>query len=169
MLEKVKRTIDKFQLLSSHERVIVGFSGGIDSLCLLHVLHCLTEYQLELWAVYVNYALRPAENLRETELLKEVGARWGIRTREFEVNLPEQLKQKPQSLQLLAREERYRIFKSFREEIKADKVALAHHLDDQVETILYRIIRRNWDRWTGRNANHARPDFYQAFYGSFPE
>lgn len=141
MLEKVKRTIEKFQLLSSHERVIVGFSGGIDSVCLLHVLHCLTEYQLKLWAVYVNYALRPAENLREKELLKEVGERWGIRTREFEVNLPEQLKQKPQSLQLLAREERYRIFKNFLEEIKADKVALAHHRDDQVETILYRIIR----------------------------
>lgn len=101
----------------------------------------MTDYQLELWALYVNYGLRPAENLQEERLLQQVGAQWGIQTKMQIVNLPERLKEKPQSLQLLARDERFRIFKAIREEIKADKIALAHHQDDQVETMLYRIIR----------------------------
>jgi tRNA(Ile)-lysidine synthase len=137
----VRATIRKYQLLTGGERVIVGFSGGIDSLCLLHLLWRLTDYHLDLWAVYINYGLRPMENLREEELLKQVGAQWGIKTKMHIVNLPERLKQKPQSLQLLAREERFRIFKDFLKEIQADKIALAHHRDDQVETVLYRIIR----------------------------
>ncbi|HEX3046686.1 MAG TPA: tRNA lysidine(34) synthetase TilS [Bacillota bacterium] len=141
MLAKVRATIQKYQLLTGGERIIVGFSGGIDSLCLLHLLWRMTDYRLDLWALYINYGLRPVENLREESLLKQVGAQWGIKTKMQIVNLPERLKQKQQSLQLLAREERFRIFKDFLKEIQADKVALAHHRDDQVETVLYRIIR----------------------------
>ena len=141
MLEKVKKTISKHRLLTVGERVIVGFSGGVDSLCLLHILKNLAEYDLELWALYINHSLRPAENLQEESLLYDLGDKWGIRVKEYTVNIPERLKEKPQSIQLLAREERYKIFNSFREEINACKVALAHHCDDQVETVLYRIIR----------------------------
>jgi tRNA(Ile)-lysidine synthase len=141
MLAKVKNTIEKYQLLSKGDRVIVGFSAGIDSLSLLHLLHSLTEYQLDIWAVYINHSLRPLENLNEERLLEELGRDWGIKTQKFTVDIPSRLKEKPDSLQLLARKERYKIFNDFRNEIKADKVALAHQLDDQVETILYRIIR----------------------------
>ncbi|MCL6590336.1 MAG: tRNA lysidine(34) synthetase TilS [Firmicutes bacterium] len=141
MLEKVRATIEKHQLLTGGERIIVGFSGGVDSVCLLHLLWGMTDYRLELWAVYINYGLRPAENLEEVKLLKRLGGEWGIKTKIHRVNLPERLKQKPQSLQLLAREERFRFFKAFQAEIQAAKIALAHHQDDQVETVLYRIIR----------------------------
>lgn len=141
MLEKVRATIQKYQLLTGGERIIVGFSGGIDSVCLLHLLWSMTDYQLDLWAVYINYGLRPAENLEEVKLLEQLGARWGIKTKIHLVDLSERLRQKPQSLQLLAREERFRFFKAFQAEIHAAKIALAHHQDDQVETVLYRIIR----------------------------
>jgi tRNA(Ile)-lysidine synthase len=141
MIEKIKNTISKFNLLSAGERVIVGFSGGIDSLTLLHILCGLTEYKLDIWALYINHSLRPMENIKEEELLAELGQKWGIHTHKVTIDIPGRLKEKPQSLQLLAREERYRVFRSFKEQIKADKVALAHHLDDQVETVLYRIIR----------------------------
>ncbi len=141
MLQKVRDTINNHQLLAKGDRVIVGFSGGIDSLCLLHVLHQLVEYELDLWAVYINHSLRPSENLREVELLHKIGTEWGIKTKEVQLDIPGRLREKPQSLQLLAREERYKIFISLREEIKAAKIALGHHRDDQVETILYRVIR----------------------------
>jgi tRNA(Ile)-lysidine synthase len=141
MLEKVKKTIEKFKLLSVGERVIVGFSGGIDSLTLLHILCSLTEYKLDIWAVYINHSLRPLENPNEERLLTEIGKQWGIKTQKFTIDIPGRLKEKPDSLQLVAREERYKIFNDFRNEINADKVVLAHHLDDQVETVLYRIIR----------------------------
>jgi len=141
LLEKVIATIQKYHLLTKGERVIVGFSGGVDSLCLLRILAGLTEYRLELWALYINHSLRPAENLLEERLLEEMGERFKVNTKKIIIDIPERLRQKPQSLQLLAREERYRIFDTFRREIGATKVALAHHRDDQAETVFYRIIR----------------------------
>jgi tRNA(Ile)-lysidine synthase len=141
LLDKVKKTIEKYQLLTKGERVVVGFSGGIDSLCLLHILAGLTEFRLDIWALYINHSLRPAENILEEQLLYEVGERFKVNTRQIKIDIPERIHQKPQSLQLLAREERYRIFEAFRQEVGASKVALAHHRDDQAETVLYRLIR----------------------------
>lgn len=141
MLEKVRRTIAANSLLSKGEKVILGFSGGIDSVCLAHVLTRLQEYHLELWAIYVNYGLRPAENRLEEELLRKTGERLGIQTVSVPVNIPEYLREKSQSVQLLARKERYRIFQDYRVEVGADKIALGHHRDDQAETVFYRIIR----------------------------
>lgn len=141
MLQKVRATIERYQMLAPGDRVIVGFSGGIDSVCLLHILHQLTEYQLELWALYINHSLRPAENLEEVKLLNQVGSDWGVNVRAITLDLPKRLREKPQSLQLLAREERYKLFNSFQKEINASKIALGHQRDDQAETILYRVIR----------------------------
>lgn len=141
MLQKVKDTIKRYQMLAKGDRVIVGFSGGIDSVCLLHVLNQLKEYQLDLWALYINHSLRPSENVEEIKLLHQVGSAWGVKVKTFTLDIPERLREKPQSLQLLAREERYKLFKSFQKEINASKIALGHQLDDQVETIIYRVIR----------------------------
>mgnify|MGYP000944182244 FL=1 len=141
MLPKVRDTINRYQMLVKGDRVIVGFSGGVDSVCLLHVLHQLQEYELDLWAVYINHSLRPSENVQEIKLLRQIGRDWGIKVNEIKLDLPGRLREKPQSLQLLAREERYKLFKSFQKKINASKIALGHQRDDQAETILYRIIR----------------------------
>jgi tRNA(Ile)-lysidine synthase len=141
LLDKVNAAIKKYKLLAKGERIVVGFSGGIDSLCLLHILAGLSEYRLDIWALYINHSLRPAENILEERLLQEMGERLQVNTKQIIINIPERIRQKPQSLQLLAREERYRIFEAFRNEIGASKVALAHHRDDQAETVLYRVIR----------------------------
>lgn len=139
--EKVREIIAGHGLLTPQMRVVVGFSAGVDSVCLLHLLRNLTDYDLELWALYVNHELRPVENVSEIELLQQVGAKWGIRTHEIKIDIPGKLAQKPQSLQLLARFERYRAFETFSREIGAARFALAHHRDDQAETVFYRIIR----------------------------
>lgn len=141
LLQKVRDTINRHQLLAKGDRVIVGFSCGIDSVCLLHVLHRLEEFELDLWALYINHSLRPSENIQEINFLHQVGNDWGIKVKAITLDIPERLREKPQSLQLLAREERYKLFKSFQKEINASKIALGHQRDDQVETILYRIIR----------------------------
>jgi tRNA(Ile)-lysidine synthase len=141
MLQKVRNTIKRHRMLAKGDRVIVGFSCGVDSVCLLHILNQLQEYELDLWALYINHSLRPSENLQEVKLLHQIGGDWGVKVKEIKLNMPERLREKPQSLQLLAREERYKLFESFLKEIDATKIALGHHLDDQAETILYRIIR----------------------------
>jgi tRNA(Ile)-lysidine synthase len=141
LLEKVRDTIVKHGLLIPHSRVVVGFSGGVDSVCLLHLLKNLPDYDLKLWALYINHVLRPVENQREIELLQQVGREWGVQTHQIKIDIPGKLARKPQSLQLLARVERYRAFEAFSREIGATRIALAHHQDDQAETIFYRIIR----------------------------
>jgi len=141
VITKVKKTIAQYGLFEPDEVVVVGFSGGMDSVCLLHILHCLTEYRLKLVALYVNHSLRPEENQAEIDLLEEYGRRFGILTKQVVIDIPGRLRSKPQSLQLLARNERYRVFEEVRREFSASKVALAHHRDDQAETILYRLIR----------------------------
>jgi tRNA(Ile)-lysidine synthase len=141
LLEKVRKIIAKYGLLTPRSRVVVGFSGGVDSVCLLHLLRNLTDYDLELWALYINHELRPAENDREIELLHRLGAEWGVQTHQIKIDIPGKLERKRQSLELLAREERYRAFEAFSREIGAARIALAHHQDDQAETVLYRIIR----------------------------
>jgi tRNA(Ile)-lysidine synthase len=141
LLEKVRETIVTHGLLTPLARVVVGFSGGVDSVCLLHLLKNLPDYDLELWALYINHELRPAENQREIELLEQVGREWGVGTRQIKIDIPGKLAKKPQSLQLLARVERYRAFEAFCREIGATRIALAHHRDDQAETVFYRIIR----------------------------
>jgi len=142
LLDKVRKSIETNNLLQAGDRVIVGFSGGIDSVCLLAVLNQLKmEYRLELWALYVNHALRPDENEQELQLLYSLGERFKIGVKEINIDIPGKLRQKQQSLQLLAREQRYRAFQQFYDEINATKIALAHHRDDQAETIMYRIIR----------------------------
>jgi tRNA(Ile)-lysidine synthase len=92
MLEKVKKTIEKYKLLSVGERIIVGFSGGIDSLTLLHLLCSLTDYKLDIWAVYINHSLRPLENPNEERLIKELGERWGIKTHIVKIDLTRTLR-----------------------------------------------------------------------------
>lgn len=141
MLAKVKETIEKYGLLTPGLKVVVGFSAGIDSVCLLHILHSLTEYHLDLTALYINHSLRPDENRQEVQLLESYGEQLHIKVKQVVIDIPGRLREKPQSLQLLAREERYRIFREVLTELGADKVALAHHRDDQAETILYRFIR----------------------------
>lgn len=141
MFGKVRDSIQRYRLFRKGEKVIVGFSGGIDSVCLLTILHHLKELELDLWGVYVNHGLRPLENQKENDLLLQYGEKYQIHTKQIEINIPQRLKDKPQSLQLLARNERYRVLEEFRQEISADKIALAHHHDDQAETILYRVIR----------------------------
>jgi tRNA(Ile)-lysidine synthase len=141
LLEKLRQTIEAYRLFSTSERVLVGCSGGVDSVVLLHALHNLVGYNLVLYPIYVNYGLRPEENRAEVELLQKISNLWGLSFREVKVDLLRRLREKPDSLQLVAREERYRIFEELRRELAVAKIALAHHADDQAETILYRIIR----------------------------
>ncbi|MBI5188710.1 MAG: tRNA(Ile)-lysidine synthetase, partial [Nitrospirae bacterium] len=73
LLRRVRETIDKHFMLSGGERVLIGLSGGPDSVCLLHILNTLKdEYSLKLHAVYIDHGLRPDEVLIEIEFCKNL-------------------------------------------------------------------------------------------------
>ena len=142
LIKKAEQTILKHSLLNQGDTVLVGLSGGPDSVSLLLVLHAIREkYGLSIHAVYINHNLRPDEIPSEIvfceRLCEGLGAGFVLKT--IEPGL--YAKEHGMNLQEAARELRYRVFEEAGLEVRADKVALAHNADDQAETMLMRIVR----------------------------
>ena len=139
LIEKVKNFISKYHLISPEEKIIIGVSGGPDSMALLFILNSLRdEYKLQLIVCYVDHKLRK-ESKEEAHLVSNVSRVLGLPfiLKELDINAI----RKGKTLEEAARVARYGALEEARKENNGDKIAVAHHLDDQVETILMRIIR----------------------------
>jgi tRNA(Ile)-lysidine synthase len=140
--EKVKATIAKHSMLSGGETVLVGLSGGPDSVCLLSVLNSLKdELDLKLHAVYVDHRLRPDETPHEIEFCRKLCQEMSVPFFTRAIDVRSYAKEEGMNLQEAARELRYRIFDELFHEIKADKIGLGHTADDQMETFFMRFLR----------------------------
>jgi tRNA(Ile)-lysidine synthase len=144
MLDKIRRTVEKFGMLSPGEHVIAAVSGGPDSVTLLQVLVLLSsEYSLTLTVAHLNHGLRGAESDAEEQLVRRLSEERGIPCAVKGVNLlalREKGKRK-RSLEEIGREERYSFFSTLAQEIGASRIALGHHREDQAETVLMNLIR----------------------------
>jgi len=128
-------------LFRRHDRVIVGVSGGADSICLLRVLINMQEsFQITLAAVHVNHGLRESA-AEDAAYVKKTCEAWGIPYREYDVDVRKLAAEKKLSLEEAGRSLRYESFEDARRSCGANKIALAHHMDDQVETILWNLFR----------------------------
>ena len=142
LFDRVKRTIDRYCLLEKGDRLIVGVSGGVDSMVLLHLLNaCRETFDLSLIVAHVNHGFRPAESEKEAELVQEESARLRVPFEYGKFNVREFQKTGGLSPQDAARRIRFHFFDDLLRKHRAQKVALGHHADDQVETILLRLIR----------------------------
>ncbi|MBI5073883.1 MAG: tRNA lysidine(34) synthetase TilS [Nitrospirae bacterium] len=142
LLEKAEQTIRKNGLIAEGDSVLVGFSGGPDSTCLLYVLHALKEkYQLQIYALYIDHNLRPVEVPGEIEFCRKFCEGLGVPFMVESIDVISYSKEHRMNRQEAARELRYRAFGKTAAEIRADKVALAHNGDDQAETLLMRLVR----------------------------
>jgi tRNA(Ile)-lysidine synthase len=141
-LEKVKATIGKYSMLSAGETVLVGLSGGQDSVCLLSVLNALKEeLNLKLHAVYVDHGLRPDETPDEIEFCRKLCQEMSVPFTTRTINVKIYAKEQGMNMQEAARDLRYRVFDEAFHEIKADRIALGHTADDQMETFFMRFFR----------------------------
>jgi tRNA(Ile)-lysidine synthase len=142
LLERVKRTIDRYRLLDKGDRLIVGVSAGVDSMVLLHLLSAYRqEFDLSLIVAHVNHGLRPEESEKEMELVKKESERLGFTFEYGQFNVKEFQKVGGISLQDAARRIRFHFFNVLLQKYNANKIALGHHADDQVETVLLRLMR----------------------------
>ena len=142
LLDQVKRAIDLYHLLEKGDWVIVGVSGGIDSMVLLHVLDAFRqELDLSLVVAHVNHGLRPDESEREAELVQKESERLGLPFEYGQFDVKGFQKAAGLSLQDAGRRIRFRFFKNLLSKYHAQKIALGHNADDQVETILLRLMR----------------------------
>lgn len=133
--------IKKESLIKRGDKILLGVSGGADSVYLLRILCALrTQMDLTVAAVHVNHQIRP-EAGRDQAFVEALCNREGIPCKVFVENVIRHSKNRKISLEEAGREIRYEIFQRMRKEWKFDKIAVAHHKDDQAETFLFRIAR----------------------------
>ena len=135
---KVKDYILDKSMIAKGERVCVAVSGGADSMCLLFLLHDISDSMgFTLSAVHVEHGIRGQASLDDMEYVKAQCDRLGIPLHTARVDAVKASEESGTTLEEAARNERYRIFGG----IKADKIALAHHKNDQAETVLFNLAR----------------------------
>lgn len=140
LLENVKETINKYKMLNDRDKIIVGVSGGPDSLALLHFLH--NEYKhIPKAAVHINHNIRGNEGMMDEEFVMEVCEKWEIPCYIFSVDIPKLARELSITIEEAGRIERKRIYKKIMADEGYTKVALGHNLEDRCETILMRFIR----------------------------
>ncbi len=120
-------------------RYLVGVSGGLDSTVLLHLLHRL-GYQ-SLIAVHLNHGLRRRESGADAAFVKRLAKRLDCELQSERQDLARQAAARKLSLETAAREARYRYFAEVARRRRCRSLFLAHHADDQVETVLMRLFR----------------------------
>ena len=142
MLKIASATVKKYDMLNAGDRVIIGLSGGADSVCLLYfLLEKKRELGLELFAVHINHRLRGEDADADAEFCDEICATVGIEIEIVEMNAAEFAKNKRLSIEEAGRELRYKAFNDAAVRFGANKIAVAHNVDDNAETVLLRLIR----------------------------
>jgi tRNA(Ile)-lysidine synthase len=150
---KIKQSIKKNCLIEPEDRVLVAYSGGADSTALLTLLQSLYRDN-RIAAVYVNHQLRGKESREEEEFVRLFCNNRNIPL--FVETI--QWKKRPSDLEQAARKRRYRHFAKVAREQGFQKIALAHHRDDVVETFLLHLIRGSGPR--GLGGLHPKRDIY---------
>ncbi len=144
MLEAIVAYIERYQLLPSSGTVIVAVSGGADSLCLLHILHRLCgdpakRYPLvQLHVAHLNHKLRGEASSADAAYVAQLAASWGLPATIGEIDVPALVRREKRSLEDAARVARYRFLRAV---AAGQRIAVAHHADDQVETLLLHWLR----------------------------
>lgn len=144
MLARVKKHIEEEQLLLAGETMIVGVSGGTDSTALLHILWTLNkqyQYGWKLHVVHLNHSFRGLESEMDAAYVRAVCEEWNIPCHSFVRNVSLYMEEQGLGAQEASRQVRYALYQQVAEEEGASKVVLAHHGDDQVETVLFRMLR----------------------------
>ena len=150
MVKKIYKYISEYKMLDDIHNLVVGLSGGADSVCLISVLSVIARdyieeigHEIHITAVHVNHGIRGEEAQRDEAFAKRIAESMGIELVCFNLEIPKMAKQEGISQESAGRIARYRCFR----QVAADRgmtdyrIAVAHHMDDQAETVLMHIIR----------------------------
>ena len=142
ILNKVASTIQKYVMLSGGEKILIGISGGPDSVCLASILHLLKDrFQVELHALYIDHGFRPQETPEEILLCQGICEQYGIPLRVKAVDVQTTINERKLNKQEAARKLRYAAYEETALDLNAGRIALGHTADDQAETFLMRLLR----------------------------
>lgn len=137
---KALKAIADHSMLCDTRRIVVGFSGGADSVCLLHMLDSLKgELGFALMGAHVNHGIRGDEALRDSDFAQRFCQKLGVEFRLLNIDCVSLSAESGESLEVCGRNERYKFFQSLAGE--GVKIATAHNANDNAETVLFNIAR----------------------------
>ena len=137
-LKKVRQFIDSNQLLKDNDRILVGVSGGADSVVLLHIL---LKLGFECVVAHCNFHLRGEESMRDEFFVEKLAQKYKLTYKKTDFDTVRFAKSNKISIEMAARELRYAWFKKLASKNKCQAIATAHHTDDSIETLLLNLIR----------------------------
>ncbi len=142
MLEdKVLATINKYNMINKNDKVVIGVSGGPDSMTLLNVLNNLKEkLAIKIYVAHVNHMIREEAD-EETEYVKEFCEKIGVDFFYKRIDVESEAKKLKIGTEEAGRNIRYKFFDEILNKVGANKIATAHNSNDNAETVLMNIIR----------------------------
>ncbi|MCS3917598.1 tRNA(Ile)-lysidine synthase [Caldanaerobacter subterraneus subsp. tengcongensis MB4] len=142
MIEKVLRTIEKYNMIEKDDKIVMGISGGPDSLCMLDVLFNLKgKFNLKLYVVHVNHMIRGEDAKKDAEFVEKLCKDLDLPFFLFEENIPYLAKKMGLSEEQAGRYVRYKAFEETLKRVGGNKIAVAHNKNDVAETVLLNILR----------------------------
>lgn len=147
ILNSIKENIVRYNLIDNDDKIVVGVSGGPDSMCLLDSLLKLREplykeygIKYDIFVAHVNHMIRE-ESEYEKEYVENFCKRENIEFFYLKENVEKLANEQKISVEMCGRNIRYNFFNEVLKKVNANKIAVAHNMDDNVETILLNIIR----------------------------
>lgn len=139
--EQVIDTIKKYNLIKENDSIVIGVSGGPDSICLLHILNEIkNELNFKIYVAHINHMIREEAD-SETEYVKEFCKNLGIECYIKRIDVVEIANNLKRGTEETGRQIRYEFFNEILEKTNSNKIATAHNNNDKVETILMNILR----------------------------
>lgn len=136
-MEKIKQ----FDIIRCDDKILIGVSGGVDSMTLLYLLNGVKDIlNIDIVCVTVDHGLRK-ESKEEINLVKEFSRSLDVPCISGEIDVLGYSKEKKLSIEEAARKLRYEFFYRIKEKVGASKIAVAHNLNDLVENVLFRLSR----------------------------
>jgi len=140
--EKVKKTIERYNMLQPGKTVIIGLSGGADSMALLTILNSLKDiHGIRLIAAHINHGVRGEEAQRDEDFCRDYCEKIGIELKVLHADAPGLANAMGISVEMAGRKLRYDFFESIAKGVDSPVVATAHNANDAVETMLYNLAR----------------------------
>ncbi len=144
--DRVLKTIEEHNLTDQNQHIVIGLSGGPDSVCLFDVLMKLKDkMNLTIHPVHVNHKFRPGEAERDQEYVEKLCQQRGVKCTSFEIDCNALADELGMTSEEAGRKARYDAFYKTAEKIDADseniKIAVAQNANDQAETVLFRLMR----------------------------
>ena len=140
--KRVDSFLKKWKMVQQGDSILLGISGGADSICLARYFLARREaFSLKLYAVHINHMLRGDEAKRDEEFVRDFCHKWNVPLNVEYRNIKEESRQKKCSEEEAGRIARYECFEKYAKEYHCEKIAVAHHQNDAAETILFRMLR----------------------------